>query len=110
MGGEGRKKSRLPSFYTSSAGHHILITGEINFTDPAGKPIPGELKEGGKYFIPVTEEGQPSWKLSQAHLSVSPAKHYTDWAAPEWAREPERIPGRTGPKQYRNSDPFYGVH
>ncbi len=46
-----------------------LITGEINFTDPAGKPILGEPKEGGKYFIPVTEEGQPSWKLSQAFMS-----------------------------------------
>jgi len=47
-----------------------LVTGEINFTDPLGKPILAEPKEGGKYFIPVTEEGQPSWKLNQTFLST----------------------------------------
>lgn len=47
-----------------------LITGEINFTDHTGKPLLSEPKEGGKCFMPITEEGQPSWKLSQSFIST----------------------------------------
>lgn len=42
-----------------------LVTGEISFTDHTGAPILAEPKEGGKYFTPFTEEGQPTWRLSQ---------------------------------------------
>lgn len=43
-----------------------LLTGEVSFTDLNGKPLLAEPKEGGKYFIPVAEDGQPSWRLSQS--------------------------------------------
>lgn len=47
-----------------------LITGEISFTDPAGRVLLAEPKEGGKAFSPVVEAGQPSWKLRQVFLST----------------------------------------
>jgi alpha-D-xyloside xylohydrolase len=43
-----------------------LITGEVGFTDLEGRPILAEPKEGGKSFVAVAEDGQPSYRLSQS--------------------------------------------
>lgn len=53
-----------------------LVSGEINFTDHTGKPLLAEPKEGGKYFIPVTEEGQPAYRLSQSFTSAPDEAFY----------------------------------
>ncbi len=64
-------------------------------------PILAEPKEGGKYFIPVTEEGQPSWKLGQAFMSTTDEVFYGLGQHQDGLMDQKEIPGRTGPEQYR---------
>jgi alpha-D-xyloside xylohydrolase len=53
-----------------------LVTGELHFTDATGKPLLAEPKEGGKYFTPFVEEGQPAWKLHQSFTSTPDEAFY----------------------------------